>query len=88
MLEELRAEISDPVHLGVLETVFTYAGRKGHECVFVFDAQFADETLYDLDALALHEEGWGGHAVWLDLTKPVDAPLYPEGLRELLAAAV
>ena len=85
ILEELRAEISNPVQLGVLENIFTYAGRQGHEFVVVFDAEFTDSSLYNKATLPLFEEVWGGEAFWLDLAEPLPAPLYPHGLSALLA---
>ena len=86
--EELQAEISEPTELGFIETIFTCDGHPGHEYVVIFDATFEDETLYDLPALPLFEECWGGEARWLDLSEPLSTPLYPEGLEELLRAAV
>jgi ADP-ribose pyrophosphatase YjhB (NUDIX family) len=89
--EELAAEIDEPELLGVLEDVFTYGGAPGHEIAFVFDARFAEATLYERDR-------WE----WLEIT-PVDAvgeqpvrwlplaamgegglPLYPTGSLALL----
>jgi ADP-ribose pyrophosphatase YjhB (NUDIX family) len=84
--EELVAEIGRLARLGVVENIFTYEGRPGHEYVIVFDAEFADPALYDEAALPLFEEGWSGEAVWLDLTAPRAEPLYPEGLMDLLQA--
>ena len=88
ILEELRAEISDPVQIGVLENIFTFAGQPGHEFVVVFDAEFTDSSLYNEARLPLFEEGWGGEAFWLDLAEPLPAPLYPDGLSALLASAI
>lgn len=84
MREELRAEITEPERLGVLENVFTYDGRPGHEIVVVFRARFVDPSFYELDEIPIFEDVWEGRATWLDLREPIDAPLYPEGLLELL----
>ena len=65
--EELRAETTGVVQLGVLENVFTYQGKPGHEVVLVFDGQFSDECLYSQESLEIHEEDiWEGPAFWLD----------------------
>ncbi len=85
--EELGVEIAEPVQLGVLENVFTYRGRPGHEIIFVFDASFVDADLYTNAELPLSEPGWDGPARWVDLDDPLAAPLYPEGLSRLLGAA-
>ena len=45
LAEEIGAVIHEPRLLGVVENHFTYAGQPGHEIVFVFDAEFADQPL-------------------------------------------
>lgn len=85
MREELGAEISDIVRLGVVESLFTFEGRPGHEVVVIHDARFVDSTLYEADILPLLEDAWGGEAIWLDLHEPLPGPLYPDGLASLLA---
>jgi 8-oxo-dGTP pyrophosphatase MutT (NUDIX family) len=87
MREELGAEIEAPVLLGVLENIFYYNGRPGHEIVFVYDAQFADQALYEVERFTVHEDtGETFYAVWLELSAsgPQSPPVYPEGLVELL----
>lgn len=90
--EELGAEIEQPRLLGVLENLFTYERRQGHEIVFVYDARFADPSLYRQPGLEGYEEGIDESfkAIWLSLEALVrnDPPVYPEGLRELLRATV
>lgn len=86
MREELHADISEPVQLGVLENIFTYRGGPGHEVVAVFDAQLVDRTLYDMERVPLHEELRGTEAHWIDLSDPPEMPLYPDGLLDLLRA--
>ena len=87
MQEELRAEINEPVRLGVLENIFTCRGEPGHEVVAVFDASFVDQNLYDVEHIPLFEEVWGTVAFWVDLSDLPDMPLYPEGLLDLLRTA-
>lgn len=87
IMEEIRAEITEPRRLGVLENVFTYDGRPGHEFVVVFESEFVDRRLYDRSHITIHEEGWGGQAIWVDLTEPTGEPLYPTGLSELLESS-
>ncbi len=87
MREELHAEISNPVQLGVLESIFTCNGGPGHEVVAVFDAQLVDRTLYDMERVPLFEELWGTEARWIDLSDPPEMPLYPDGLLDLLRGA-
>ena len=86
--EELGAEIIDPVRLGVLENRFTYSGQPGHEIVFVYDAGFEDPDLHARPELPLNEPIWDGAARWIDLDSLPAEPLYPDGLLQLLRAAV
>jgi len=85
MREELGADIRNPRLLGVLENIFELLGHRHHEIIFVFDAVFADTTLYDRAALQVDEAACIEPATWV----PIDAfgddlPVYPRGLIELL----
>lgn len=87
--EELGAELDGPRLLGVLENIFTYEDRPGHEVVFVYEADLLDETLYAAAELEIREETETLVGLW----KPIDEfrsgrmPLYPNGLLELLEAS-
>jgi 8-oxo-dGTP pyrophosphatase MutT (NUDIX family) len=85
--EELSAELDNLRPIGVLENLFTHEGRPWHEIVFVFEADFADRTLYNRkSATCIEDNGGQFPALW----KPVSdfsggkAILYPGGLLELL----
>ncbi len=87
--EELGVEIRELRLLGVLENLFTLDGQQGHEIVFVYDARFVDESLYQREKLPFHEAGWAyGDARWFDLAQAAQDParLVPEGLMRFLAA--
>jgi ADP-ribose pyrophosphatase YjhB (NUDIX family) len=87
MKEELAADIENPRLLGVLENLFTFDGEPGHEIVFVYDAQLADESLYNVSGFrGIESDGHTFNAKWLDLDN-IDAdtpPVYPDGLLALL----
>ena len=82
--EELGVEISSPLRVGVLENLFTYRGDPGHEIVLIYDARLAEPHLYEQPLVPLREEHWEGAARWLALNEPLPAPLYPDGLTDLL----
>jgi len=85
--EELGAEIAQVRFLGALENIFTYEGNLGHEIVLVYEADFADESMYEKPVVNGVEEGnWFFPAVWKSLSDFEDgsALLYPDGLLELL----
>lgn len=85
--EELGGTIEEPRLLGVLENVFEYAGRAGHEIVFVFDARFSDPSWYLRPELPVTEAGTGWEpARWLPIEALSSGPerLVPHGLLALL----
>ena len=76
--------------LGVLENLFTHEGEPWHEIAFVFEVELDDRAVYTYDEPAVVEtiegEDQQVRAIWVDPVE-LDSPLYPEGLRELLASA-
>lgn len=85
--EELAAELSAVEQIAVLENVFTYEGRPGHEIVFLFTAELVDKSIYDRDEVGVVLDE-GTPVRWLPLGDVLSgkAILYPAGLAELLSA--
>ncbi len=91
LMEEIGAAVCDLRYLGTLENIFTYAGKRGHEIVLVFDGRFVGAAIYargeffGIEKDDEHELRF--KAVWksLDEFHPERAPVYPDGLVELLA---
>ena len=87
MREELGAEITDVRLLGVLENIYVKNEKDWHEIVFMFEARFVDASLEAAERLVgMEADGDRIEAIWLDVSKPPDLPLYPDGLLELLRA--
>jgi 8-oxo-dGTP pyrophosphatase MutT (NUDIX family) len=87
MREELQVEITNLAYLGTLENVFIHDGDSGHEIVIIYQADFADSTLYDKAELVGYEDdGTPFKALWKSLAdfRPGVVPLYPDGLPALL----
>ena len=85
MREELGADILNARLLGVLENIFELQGHRHHEIIFVFDADFADPTLYDRAALKVSEAACIEPATWVSIDAfGDDLPIYPRGLIEVL----
>ena len=87
--EELGVEIEAVEWLGTLENLFTCDGQPGHEIVLLYDAAFADRTLYDQPILHGYEAGAASEAFtaeWKTLEELEAAPirLVPEGLGDFL----
>lgn len=84
--EELGQNLIELRLLGVLENIFEYQGRPGHEIVFVYDGRLENSSLYDLPELPMHEHGWSSPAKWRSLESFGNGcRLVPEGLTTLLA---
>ena len=66
--------------------MFQYEGEPGHEIVFVYDAQFVDEALYDRAELAVQEGKRRFKARWRSLDQLRGEPVWlvPEGLWQYL----
>ena len=87
MAEEVNTEVRELRWLGVLESIFTVNGRPGHEIVMVYEADLADETMYDRSLIwGQEDDGSPLKVVWkpIDEFKTGKGWLVPEGLLELL----
>jgi 8-oxo-dGTP pyrophosphatase MutT (NUDIX family) len=85
--EEMGIEIENTHRLGVLENIFTFAGRPGHEIVFVYDADPVDRSIYERETLVGRDsDGRQFTCHWVDFDGigPDFPPIYPDGLVELL----
>jgi 8-oxo-dGTP pyrophosphatase MutT (NUDIX family) len=86
--EEIGVEIENVKLIGVLENLFTYVGRRWHEIVFVYDAEFVDKSLYERDEILYQELGLAGDffARWrsVEEIEAAGVRLVPEGLLGLL----
>ena len=88
VMEEIKAEITEVSYLGILENIFTYEGQQGHEICLIFDGRFVDEARNADDYTVVGQDDAEilFKAMWKPLAffKEDHAPLYPDGLLELL----
>lgn len=86
--EEIGAEVDGAELLYVMENIFLYEGRRGHEVVFVYDAELSDKSLYEREEIHGYREeiGAGFVARWRSLAEMEEnnVKLVPEGLADLL----
>ncbi len=84
--EELGIAVTDVKQLGIVESIYIYRGEPGHELVFVYDARFVDETLYEKAVLTAQEGKKTFEVRWRSLDEMRGKPLVlvPEGLWTLL----
>lgn len=86
--EEYGLRLLEPRLVGVVENLFTYEGRAGHEVAFVFRAAGTEPSVEDRDAITSRDaEGLVHDAAWVPIGElhHGGAPLYPDGVLALLA---
>lgn len=85
--EEIEATLSNIHLIGVLENIFTLDGNMGHQICIMFRATFAENERnqpdYEVVGIEDHETF---NAMWkpLRMFSDKEAPLYPDGLLELI----
>ena len=89
---EFMEELGEDVKVvRLIENIFTWSGRPGHEITFVYEAELLNKAAYaediieriDTSSYALQVKT----AQWLDpFELPDGLPLFPEGLQEKLRA--
>jgi 8-oxo-dGTP pyrophosphatase MutT (NUDIX family) len=85
--EEIGADLKNLNFITSIENLYTLEGKPGHEIVLVFKGEFADPSFYGIQERSIIENGVPcDKAVWKPLREFQEgkAPLYPEGLLELL----
>jgi ADP-ribose pyrophosphatase YjhB (NUDIX family) len=86
--EELGAELEHVRYLGLCENLFQApSGERAHEIVLIYEAGLADRSLYQKEEmLAVEDSGATFRVLWkpLSVFQRGDAPLYPDGLLEML----
>ncbi|MCY3956857.1 MAG: NUDIX domain-containing protein [Chloroflexi bacterium] len=86
---EIREELGEAIgivrHLGTLENIFERDGQPAHWIVLLFEAEFVERARYASERIqGVEGDGERIEARWIDVCQPLEGPLYPEGLLELL----
>jgi 8-oxo-dGTP pyrophosphatase MutT (NUDIX family) len=86
LMEEIQADIIDMKLLTVLENIFVYEGKPGHEIVMVYEVQLADKSFYKLNKIPFNEIGWDD-IEWKAINdfKSGRDILYPEKLLSIIS---
>ncbi len=82
--EELDTQIINPKLLGTLENVFTFNGQPGHEIAFLYEAEFKDSSLYDLEEMKILDSEDDGRVIWLEINEENNKVIYPTGVADYL----
>jgi len=83
MREELNAEVTAVRYLGMIENIFTHAGKRGHEYVLLYAARFVDPAFYARQAWNGDDNGLPIPVMWKPLADFRNGDLLVP--RELLA---
>ncbi|MBR8835430.1 MAG: NUDIX hydrolase [Stigonema ocellatum SAG 48.90 = DSM 106950] len=84
--EEIQAELTNIRYLGCLENLFTYNGQPGHEIIQLYECDFVDPKLYQLEKITFAEGDRQKTALWVDISrfKSGELKLVPESFFEYL----
>ena len=84
MIEELDAELTACRLLGTIENIFTFNGRPGHEICFLYEGEFKDPSLYDIEEFKILDSKDEGKVIWLEMNEENNKKIYPEGTADYL----
>lgn len=90
VFEEVGLRLLPPKRLGMLESLFHFAGKPEHELIFVYHADCDDASLCASSEVPITESNGNLFtARWYTLAEvaATGLPLVPQGLAELLASA-
>ena len=89
VMEEIGAAIDGLRFLATFENLFVFEGQAGHELVWMYEAAFVDRSFYEREYVVGQESGGTFPVEWVPLRvfTAGEAPLYPDGLLELLTGA-
>lgn len=74
--EELGAKTKIKSLIKVVENIFQFEDKKGHEICYVYEAEFVDKSLYKQENIPLIEKQFTGRfATWIEPSK--DLRIYP-----------
>lgn len=85
--EELNTEAHELKLLGVVENLFIFNDKEGHEIVFIYEAKFKNESFYQETMISgVESNGYTFEARWYDLNSISSSgiPVYPNGIVNLL----
>lgn len=90
-IREVKEELDTEAHqlqlLGVVENLFIFDGKEGHEIVFIYEAKFKDESIYQKTIISgVESNGHAFEARWYELENINNSkiPVYPNGIVNLL----
>lgn len=79
ILEEISSGIDDLKLITIIENIFTYNGKPGHEIDYLYTGSLTRVDLYEQNPIPLQEEGDFQTAEWIPIEQISNGqiPLYP-----------
>lgn len=78
--EELGCEVENLKLLTVIENIFTFEEKKGHQIVFLYAGDLSNKDLYKKEEIHITEDTYEVDAKWVPIKElqEGDIPLYPK----------
>ena len=67
--EEIQAELTNIKYLACLENFFIFNGQAGHELIQLYQCEFVDPKIYQLESLAFADGEWVFSALWMPIER-------------------
>lgn len=83
-IEEIGKDINVKEFMGLVENFFEYNGRKYHEIMSLFNVEFIDNALYNVEKITGLEENGKIEFVWKDINELEKLDVRPVFLKEKL----
>jgi 8-oxo-dGTP pyrophosphatase MutT (NUDIX family) len=67
--EEIQAELTNIRYLGCIENLFTFNGKPGHEIIQLYQCDFVDPKLYQIERTIFAEGDRQKAALWIEINR-------------------
>lgn len=86
ILEEINSDVIDLELAAIIENIFTYQGKPGHEIDYLYTGNLTRADLYEQNPIPIQEEGDFQTAEWIPIEQISSGqiPLYPPSNYETL----
>ena len=78
--EELNSEIENLNPLDVIQNIFEYDGKKGHQICFVYTGNLTNKSVFEKETIHVVEPTYETEAVWVPINEILEnkIPVYPQ----------
>ncbi len=81
--EEINSTLNNIKFLGVLENIFTFEGKNGHEVVMIYKADLKKKSLYKEKVIKILDNDTAC-AAWEDVEVLKESSFYPDGVKKFI----